>query len=62
MTGNLRGQPQAVAYHIGIGNLLQGFGGPDIHIPTDNHGVDILRRPFHNLLIQRDLQREQVLF
>ena len=54
-------EPETIAHHIGIGNRLQGLGGPDEDIATDHHRMQALRRSSHHLLIQRQLHTHQVL-
>ena len=53
--------PQAVAHHVHIRNLLQRFRGTDVHVAARNQRAQSLRRPLHDFLIQRQLQRQQVL-
>ena len=57
--GNLWPQPQAIAHHVGVGNGLQRFGGPDEHVATDDHRVESGRGHFHQLPVKRHLQAEQ---
>ena len=56
-----RVHPQAVAHHVHIRNLLQRLRGTDVHVAARNQRAQSLRRPFHDFLIQRQLQRQQVL-
>ena len=60
--GNLRTKPQTVAYDVGIlGDGLQWLCGTDVYVAADNHRIESLRSDVHDALIERHLQREQIL-
>ena len=53
--------PQAITHHVRFRDLLQRLARTDIHIPTGNQRMQGIRRFLHNLLIQRQLQRKEIL-
>ena len=54
-------EPQAVADHVGLGDGLERLRGADEHVATDDHRVERTGRLGHDALIERHLQRQQVL-
>ena len=57
--GNGSVKPQAVAYHVGIGDVAKAFSSTDIHVATDNHRGETRGRLFHHALVEWQLQVEQ---
>ena len=53
--GDRRIQPQAVANHIGIGNLSDALGSPDIYITADYHCRQPVWSLCHHTLVERQL-------
>ena len=54
-------EPETITDNIGLRDGLQGLCGPDKHITTDNHRMDIIGCHCHHLLVQRQLHTQQVL-
>ena len=50
--GYLRAEPQAVAHHVGLWYRLKRLSGTYIHIATDNHGVHVVGRAAHYLVVK----------
>ena len=59
--GYLCAEPQPVAHHVGIGHRAEGLGGTDIHVAAHYHRVQAFRRSIHYALVERNLEREEVL-
>ena len=57
--GNGGVEPQAIAYHISIGDGPDTLCSTDIHITTDNHRRQTLRSLLHHPFIERQLEVEQ---
>ena len=57
----VRVYPQAIANDIRFGNLLQRFAGTNTHIATGNQGMQRIGSIPQDFLIQRELQRQEVL-
>ena len=59
---NLRAEPQTVAYDVRIlGYRLQRFGGAYVHVAAHYHRVQTAWGGVHDALVERHLQRQQVL-
>ena len=58
----LRAEPQTVAYDVRIlGYRLQRFGGAYVHVAAHYHRVQTAWGDVHDALVERHLQRQQVL-
>ena len=53
--------PQAVTNNIGLRNLLQRLAVAQVNVTTGNQRMQRIRRFAHDLLIQRKLERKEVL-
>ena len=54
-------EPKAVADDIGLGHRRQRLRGADVDIATDDHRVESLGRHRHDALVERQLERQEVL-
>ena len=60
MMAGYRGvEPQAIAHHVGIGNIANTLSSPDIDVATDNHRGQTPWRLFHHALVEWQLQVKQ---
>ena len=57
--GNGGVEPQAIAHHVGLGNLSYALGSTDIDVAADNHRCQTLRSLFHQSFVERQLQVEE---
>ena len=51
--------PQTIAHHVGLGNVLQSFGGAQQYIATHYQCVQRCRCLVHDVVVERQLQVEQ---